>query len=221
MSFKIDLAMRARSDSIRQCAAEPAHRLAAFLFVTAFALIASTGTAASEEGVFLKGDAAPRAVFPDADRIERQEIHATDDLRAQIRAELDGTTPSIWEAEYVAFKVWHGETLLGRAFLVEEIGKHRPITFVVGVRPDGHVQDVAVVAYREAYGGEIRHKRFLTQYRGKDVRDSLQPRQVITNIAGATLSVNAASRAVKKALALAAVTSNQASEGHLRAGLPQ
>jgi hypothetical protein len=186
----------------------------------AFAWIALPSPVVSA-GVFLEEADAPRAVFPDADRVERGEIQATDDLRNRIRAELDGTTPSMWEGRYVTFTVWQGETLLGRAFLVEEIGKHRPITFVVGVRPDGHVQDVAVVAYREAYGDEIRHKRFLKQYRGKGTGDSLQPRQVITNIAGATLSVNAASRAVKKALALAQVTASESPDSHLRAELPQ
>jgi len=73
------------------------------------------------------------------------------------------------------------------------------------VKPDGTVSDVAVMAYREAYGGEIRTPRFLAQYRHTSAADSLQPPGAIKNIAGATLSVDAASRAVKKALALAAV----------------
>jgi Na+-translocating ferredoxin:NAD+ oxidoreductase RnfG subunit len=88
--------------------------------------------------------------------------------------------------------------------VVEEIGKHRPITFVVGIRPDGKVEDVAVMAYREAYGGEVRSQRFLAQYRGKGPRDDLRPYHEIKNVAGATLSVEAASRAVRKAQALVA-----------------
>ena len=168
-------------------------------------LAGSPAIATAQEGRFLTEREAPQAVFPDADRVERAEIPSTDTLRDQLRARLDGTAPSIWERSYVTFTVWRGETPLGRAFLVEEIGKHRPITFVVGIRPDGRVQDVAVVAYREAYGGEIRSRRFLVQYRDKQAQDSLQPARAITNIAGATLSVQAASRAVKKALALASV----------------
>jgi FMN-binding domain len=161
-----------------------------------------------QEGVFLTEEQAPRAVFPDADRFERKDVTLTDTLRERLKATLDGTTPSIWEPRYVTFDAFRASQLLGRAFIVEEIGKHRPITFVVGIRPDGHIQDVAVMAYREAYGGEVRNKRFLVQYRGKDLADSVQPYQAITNIAGATLSVEAASRAVKKALALARVTAD-------------
>ena len=127
-------------------------------------------------------------------------------VQARLRAALRRGDAVGVGPRYVVFDAWRGAEKLGRAFLVEEIGKHRPITFVVGVRTDGRVQDVAVVAYREAYGGEVRNKRFLVQYRGKQAGDSLQPYQAITNIAGATLSVEAASRAVKKALALARVT---------------
>jgi hypothetical protein len=161
--------------------------------------------------VFLSESEAPRAVFPDADRFERHEIAATDALRTRMKAALNGTAVSTWEPMYVAFEVWRGDAHVGRAFLVEEIGKHRAITFVVGVRADRRIQDVAVVAYREAYGGEIRQKRFLAQYRGKGPADSVAPYQAITNIAGATLSVEAAGRAVKKALALAAATAAEGS----------
>jgi hypothetical protein len=159
--------------------------------------------------MFLSEDEAPRAVFPEADRIERTDLVATETLREKIRAHLGSTKPSIWEPGYPTFTAWRGDTLLGRAFVVEEIGKHRPITFVVGIRPDGTVQDVAVVAYREAYGGEIRHKRFLAQYRKKGPGDSLRPGGAIASIAGATLSVQAASRAVKKAMALAEATAGE------------
>ena len=102
------------------------------------------------------------------------------------------------------FDVARGATPLGRAIVVEEIGKHRPISFVVGLRPDGTVEDVAVMAYREPYGGEIRSSRFLAQYRGKRPADRLRTYREVVNVAGATLSVDAASRAVKKAQALSA-----------------
>jgi Na+-translocating ferredoxin:NAD+ oxidoreductase RnfG subunit len=102
------------------------------------------------------------------------------------------------------FDVARGGTALGRALVVEEVGKFRPITFVVGVRPDGSVNDVAVMAYREPYGGEVRSSRFLKQYRDKSPGAPLRGVRDIVNVAGATLSVAAASRAVHKAHALAA-----------------
>ncbi len=160
---------------------------------------------AAQEGVFLSEDQAPAAVFPAADRFEREVVPATPELRAHLRTLLAPTEPSVWEDEYLTFKATKGGSLLGYAIIVEEIGKHRPITFVVGVRPDDRVNDVAVIAYREAYGGEVKNRRFLAQYHDRSGADPLQPFADIKNIAGATLSVDAAGRAVKKALALAQV----------------
>lgn len=159
----------------------------------------------AQEGAFLSEADAPAAVFQDADRFERREVPSTPALRDALRARLDGTTPSLWEERYVVFRALQGDRVLGQAFLVEEVGKHRPISFVVGLRPDGRVEDVAVMAYREAYGGEVRSARFLAQYQGKGPAEALHTHRGIRNIAGATLSVDAASRAVKKAQALAGV----------------
>jgi FMN-binding domain len=102
----------------------------------------------------------------------------------------------------VIFTAQRDARALGEAVIVEEIGKHRPITFVVGVRPDGGVQDVALMIYREPYGGEVRNSRFLAQYRGKDLTAPLLPFRDIRNITGATLSAEAIGRGVRKALAL-------------------
>jgi transcriptional regulator of nitric oxide reductase len=167
-------------------------------------LLLLTVPVAAQEGVFLSDAEAPAAVFPDADRFERREVPATPELQAAMAARLDGVTPSVWEERWTVVRAFHGERLLGQAVFVDEIGKHRPISFVVGLRPDGRVEDVAVTAYREAYGGEVRSARFLAQYHGKGPNDRLRTHDDVQNIAGATLSVDAASRAVRKAQALAA-----------------
>ena len=160
--------------------------------------------AVAQEGQFLSEAEAPNAVFPDADSVTRTDVDVTPALRDEVGTRLNGTRASVWESRWVVFRAQRGAMLLGHAFVVEEIGKHRPITFVVGLRPDGRVADVAVMAYREPYGGEIRSPRFLSQYHDKGPGDAVRPYRDIRNVAGATLSVEAASRAVKKAQALAA-----------------
>lgn len=169
----------------------------------------------AQEGVFLSEQEAPAAVFPDADRFERQDVDSTPALRERMAARLDGTNTSLWEERYAVFAASRASSTLGRAIVVEEIGKHRPITFVVGLKPDRSVQDVAVMAYREAYGGEVRTTRFLRQYRGKAPADPLRNGADIKNIAGATLSVDAASRAVRKAQALAAALDETKPDGRV------
>jgi hypothetical protein len=168
-------------------------------------LLVATGAARGQEGVFLSEADAPKAVFRDADTVVRREVAVTPERRAKVAEGLGGTLPSMWEEQWIVFDVSQGATPLGRAIVVEEIGKHRPITFVVGLKPDRSVEDVAVMAYREAYGGEIAQKRFLRQYAGKKPNADLRSPGGIQNVAGATLSVEAASRAVHKAQAIAAV----------------
>jgi hypothetical protein len=156
----------------------------------------------AQAGSFLTLEQAPHAVFPEGTSVEQRHVPSTPQLRETVMADLGSTKPSLWEPDYVLFTVHRDGNLLGYAVVVEEIGKHRPITFVVGVRPDGAVQDVALMVYREPYGGEVRAPRFLAQYRGKNLTASLLPFRDIRNITGATLSAEAIGRGVRKALAL-------------------
>ena len=129
----------------------------------------------AQEGVFLTEEQAPKAVFPDADRFvaARRRVDAGA-ARAHDRRPRRQPAVAVGGALRRVRRRARRRPSLGRALVVEEIGKHRPITFVVGVRPDGSVNDVAVMAYREAYGGEVRSSRFLRQYRGKAPGDPLR-----------------------------------------------
>jgi len=84
----------------------------------------------------------------------------------------------------------------------ETIGKHRPITYMVGVSPDGRVTSVEILVYRESKGNEVRMKRFNYQYEGKTTQDPIRINKDIINITGATMSVRSVSAGVKRALVL-------------------
>jgi H+/Na+-translocating ferredoxin:NAD+ oxidoreductase subunit G len=158
--------------------------------------------ASGQEGIFLKEEEAPKAVFPDATSFVRKVIPSNAELKDKIKQRMGKTRTSLWEDSYITFAAKKGETILGYAVIVEEIGKHRPITFIVGVGNDRKIKDAALMVYREAYGGEVRDRRFLQQYKGKDLQDPRLPYRDIQNISGATLSVEAIGRGSKKALAL-------------------
>lgn len=91
----------------------------------------------------------------------------------------------------------------GYALIVNEIGKHEYITFIVGVSAKGEVTEVAVMDFRESRGGEVREPRFVRQFRGKKASDAVQVDRDVVNYTGATLSSHALARGVKKALLLA------------------
>lgn len=93
---------------------------------------------------------------------------------------------------------------LGYAVISNELGKYRPITYIVGIEPDFKVKEVAVMVYREDRGSEVRMPRFLYQYKGKSVDDPIRTKRDIINISGATISVRSINAGVKKALYLVA-----------------
>jgi hypothetical protein len=168
-------------------------------------LVFSLGTplsASAQEGILLKEEEAPKAVFPESTSFDRKVTRSTEELKEKIRQRMGKTRTSVWEDSYVTFIAKKGDMILGYAVIVEEIGKHRPITFIVGVGNDRKIKDAALMIYREAYGGEVRDRRFLQQYKGKELKDPLLPFRDIQNISGATLSVEAIGRGSKKALAL-------------------
>lgn len=86
------------------------------------------------------------------------------------------------------------------AWVLEEIGKERPITagFVV---QDGRLEQTRVLAFRESRGWEIRHPFFTDQFHGAALADKRLDRH-IDGISGATLSVRAMQRMARLALLL-------------------
>ena len=87
------------------------------------------------------------------------------------------------------------------AWILEEIGKYHPITagFVVEA---GRITDVAVLAYRESIGWEIRYPFFTDQFRGLAINEEAELSHSVDNISGATLSVNSMKRMARMALYL-------------------
>jgi hypothetical protein len=173
--------------------------------VTGAWLLATPGRLRAQEGVFMQAEESPRHLFPGVSQITERTVPASPALQREIRGLL-GHAPTLWEPFYRIFTASRDGTAVGFVVIVEEIGKHRPITYAVGVEPDGSVHDLAVLAYREAYGGEIRERRFLKQYAHKKLVDRMQPYGDIRNIAGATLSVEATGRAARKAIAVLKAT---------------
>lgn len=87
------------------------------------------------------------------------------------------------------------------AWILEEIGKYKPITTGFVVENEGIVR-VRVLVYRESHGWEIRYPFFTDQFRDLSLNDDLRLDGTVDNISGATLSVNALRRLARVALYL-------------------
>ncbi|MCR4337613.1 MAG: FMN-binding protein [Candidatus Omnitrophica bacterium] len=100
-----------------------------------------------------------------------------------------------------SMKIWRTED--GRYFIVDQvIGKHELITYAVGIHPDGSIAQIEIMDYREAYGDEIRQKRWRRQFGGKTMDSPLELNEDIKNISGATLSCRHLTEGVKRLLGL-------------------
>jgi Na+-translocating ferredoxin:NAD+ oxidoreductase RnfG subunit len=175
-----------------------ARALVAYTFVGVAALTLAAPLSGAQE-VLLSPEQALKEIFPEGARtaLERRPIDAA--TRARLEKQLGR---HIAEDAVDVTRVFDaGGAFRGYAVITEEIGKYQPITFMVGVTPELSVRDVAVLVYRESRGGDVKRKRFLSQYRGKTVRDPIDANRDVINISGATISVRSMNAGVKRVLA--------------------
>ena len=78
--------------------------------------------------------------------------------------------------------------LLGLAFIDHVIGRTEYITYCCAIDAAGTVQRMEVLVYREPYGGEVRHSKWLERFTGRTREDPPRHKRSIPNITGATLS---------------------------------
>jgi len=149
--------------------------------------------------VYYSEEDAAKVMFPESENIRKEILPLTPEQKALVQERIG------WKFPENEFTVYIGETkgkTDGYAIVQNTIGKHRPITYMVGVDTEGECMNFEVLVYREARGNEIATKRFNFQYEGKDVRDPIRINRDIINISGATMSVRSASAGVKRTLVL-------------------
>jgi len=149
--------------------------------------------------VYLTEEEALKLMFPKSDRIKKDLLRVSEDKKLVIEERIG------WKFPENDFEVFIGETgakIDGYALVQNTIGKHKPMTYMVGVDSTGHVSNVELLVFREARGSEVRTKRFNVQYEGKTVLDPVRINKDIINISGATMSVRSMSAGIKRALVL-------------------
>ena len=153
----------------------------------------------SHEEIFLTVDQAVDLMFPDSDEVTREIRKIGPEEKTVIQSRIG------WKFPEPSFEVYIGKTnnnLDGYAILQNTIGKHKHMTYMVGITPDGEVFNVELLIYRESRGSEVGRKRFNYQYEGKDLSDPIRINRDIINISGATMSVRSMSAGIKRALVI-------------------
>jgi FAD:protein FMN transferase len=149
--------------------------------------------------VYLELEEALAKVFPGAEKIWTEEWIPSPDEKQSLEFSLG------WHLNQESFIFYRAEkkgTDLGYAVVDQQVGRFKPITFMVQISPKGEVGRIEVMVYRESRGEGIKRQRFLKQFRGKSLGDPIRMNRDITVLSGATMSSRALTAGVRKVLAL-------------------
>lgn len=117
-----------------------------------------------------------------------------------LKGEVKQKVADIMGEPYKGLRIRYWSQDSRSAWILEDIGKERPITFGIVVS-DNKIENIKVLAFRESRGYEIRYPAFAQQFIGAHL-DQLELDRNIDGISGATLSVWAMTDVTRLALYL-------------------
>ncbi len=148
---------------------------------------------------YLSVDAARAAIFPQADAFEEIALALDPAQRAALLARAG---PQPVHGVIRVFRATRAGVLLGHVFIDEVIGRQSLIGYALGIDAQGAIGELAIMAYRESHGGEIRNAAWRAQFAHRNDLAQLEFRKDIKNISGATLSCEHVTQGVRWLLAL-------------------
>lgn len=139
------------------------------------------------------------AFFPKSERVTYRTLVLDGATRARIARRL-GYAPAL--DHYTVFVAMTQGKVDGYAVIDDEKGLHQPITFATKVSPQGAVERVEIMVYREPRGDEVRDPRFRKQFEGRTARDEMRISRDIDAVSGATISSASLAVGVRRATVL-------------------
>ena len=164
--------------------------------LTLLMLPGATHQGASSQ-VLMTTEAALELFFPGL-TVERRTLFLDEHQQATVQSRAKAVVESRIITYYVARRQ---EDIEGYAFLETNTVRTMPETFLVVVRPDSTVAGVEILAFHEPTD-YLPGARWLSSFIGQQLSDRLWVKREIPNITGATLSSQAITRGVRKAMAL-------------------
>jgi Na+-translocating ferredoxin:NAD+ oxidoreductase RnfG subunit len=143
-------------------------------------------------------ESAQKACFEEGTSFESAAVSLT---KAQVKAIEKASGVRVRSDKQRVWKATKDGVSTGWFIVDEVLGKHEFITWALALKPDGGVQSIEIIDYRETYGYEIRNADWRAQFLGKKNGAKLQLDEDIKNISGATLSCRHITDGVKRLLA--------------------
>jgi Na+-translocating ferredoxin:NAD+ oxidoreductase subunit G len=139
------------------------------------------------------------AFFPKSERVTYRTLVLDGPARARVVRRL-GYAPAL--DRYTVFVALTQGKVDGYAIIDEEKGLHEPITFATKLSPQGAVERVEIMVYREQRGDEVRDPRFRKQFEGRTSQDEMRIAHDIDAVSGATISSASLTVGVRRAIVL-------------------
>jgi hypothetical protein len=139
------------------------------------------------------------AFFPKSERVTYRTLVLDAPTRKRLESRL-GYVPAL--DRYTVFVASTQGRVDGYALIDDEKGLHEPITFATKLSPQGMVERVEIMVYREPRGDEVRDPRFRKQFEGRTSRDALRLGHDIDAVSGATISSASLAVGVRRATVL-------------------
>ncbi len=137
--------------------------------------------------VYLDAEQARKALLPQAASFQPWNLTLDAQALAAVAQATSGRIPAGFQPA-----AWEGLDAQGArvGFVLTDhvIGKYEWIDYGAGFAPDGAVQQVEILAYRESHGSEVRNLAWRKQFAGRKGPGQMRFNDDIRNISGATLS---------------------------------
>lgn len=168
-----------------------------FRFTAAF--VVSFVPALATAGVLMSQEKALSLAFPDG-KFERSTLTLTETEKKEVEKAARARVPSP-AITYYSGALSDGNP--GRAFFETHVVRTMPETFMAVVDSSGAVRFVELLSFYEP-GDYLPPRRWLDQFRGRPLDDDLLVKRRIRNVTGATLTTQALTDGVRRALAVSA-----------------
>jgi Na+-translocating ferredoxin:NAD+ oxidoreductase RnfG subunit len=148
----------------------------------------------------IKVEGALKKMFPAAGHFDRQIVSLSKEQIRRVEEAARLTFEGKHSDQVIVHIAREQNTVVGYAFEDTVIGKWGLIHYLVGLDTSGAGSRIIILDYQEIRGRPIAKPRFLRQYQGKTLKDTLQLRKDIDGITGATISSNSLTEGVRKIL---------------------
>lgn len=161
-------------------------------------LLFTGGIAGAKDKHYSTESEALNESFPESS-FKKETIELNSHLKDKITENLG---KNVYESSIDVSEARLDGVVQGYGFTMNQIGKTKNITFMVTMDTKGTVIAVKILTFRESQGFEVKNKRWLAQFKGKDILSRLRVKKDIDNISGATMSSRAVTKGVARAIAI-------------------